>query len=119
MKAYSRILFSVLSLILLIAALSCDYESYSIKEFDRWVMHLENKYKREMDKNGYSIHFVARPGNSVAIIVTTTPKTAQPRLEMIIEDAKQLVMHLAEDELKMQSILVTVEAKKEAPPVSF
>lgn len=101
--------------IVLAMLVSCESGTYTLKEFDRWVMHIETKYKREMDKNGYSIHFVVRPGNTVVIIVTTTPKTSVPRLDMIIEDAKQLVAHLAEDELKTSNINIAVELKKISP----
>lgn len=111
MKAFFRGIF-FLSLCLFTA---CE-SGYSIKEFDHWVMHIENKYKREMDRNGYSIHFEPRPGNSVVIVVTTTPKTNVPRMDMIIEDAKQLVVHKAEQDLKVTNIPVTVEERKVAAP---
>lgn len=110
MKVYFRLFLCAFSLQLLSA---CE-SGYSIQEFDRWVMHLENKYKREMDRNGYSIHFNARPGNSVLITVTTTPKTKVPRMAMIIEDARQLVIHRAEQDLKVNHIPVTIEERQVA-----
>jgi hypothetical protein len=84
---------------------------YAPTQLELLVLRLESSYKREIEFNEYSLHFMAEPPDRVTIRILYTPKANMRVLSTIAESAKDLVRKTAAESFKPLNVRVSVQMR--------
>lgn len=68
-----------------------------------------SKYKRELDKNHYSIHYLPKHPNTIVILARYNALADRGKVESVVSAAKDLVKRVAKDDYGIEQIEIEVD----------